>query len=154
MLSSKIALEVSINSCDIIVRVENEMGEKVNEDVGSGKAIPSSVDNIQTDYPENQLEVSSGLTTSPAAEKKKRQKKSSKDHINKSTASTTTPKTILNEREKVSGNIDLVNATSESIPNSGGEKLADTLVDAIQNGKFDSWSNIVLYYQMSLESFY
>lgn len=146
MLSSKIALEVSINSYDIIVRVENEMGEKVNEDVGSGKAIPSSVDNIQTDYPENQLEVSSGLTTSPATEKKKRQKKSSKDHINKSTASTTTP--------KVSGNIDRVNATSESIPNSGGEKLADTLVDAIQNGKFDSWSNIVLYYQMSLESFY
>ncbi|XP_010435555.1 PREDICTED: uncharacterized protein LOC104719341 [Camelina sativa] len=92
---------------------ENEMGEKINEDVGSAKAKPSSVDNIQTDnlvsYPESELEVSSGLTTGPATKKKKKQKKSSKDRINKSTA------------------------TSESISISRGEKPADTLVDAIQN---------------------
>ncbi|EFH44755.1 CIP4.1 [Arabidopsis lyrata subsp. lyrata] len=84
---------------------ENEIGEKINEDVGSGKAIPSSADNIQTDnlvsYPENQLEVSSGLTTSPVTEKRKRQKKSSKNDINKSTAATTTAKIIMNEREKM-----------------------------------------------------
>lgn len=132
------------------VHVENEIGEKINEDVGSGKAIPSSADNIQTDnlvsYPENQLEVSSGLTTSPVTEKRKRQKKSSKNDINKSTAATTTAKIIVNEREKVYGSIDCVDATSEPIPNSKGEKLADTLVDAIQNGKLDSWSNIVLLY--------
>ncbi|CAE6201029.1 unnamed protein product [Arabidopsis arenosa] len=116
---------------------ENEIGEKINEDVGSGKAIPSSADNIQTDnlvsYPENQLEVSSGLTTSPVTEKKKRQRKSSKNDINKSTAATTTAKIIVNEREKVSGSLDCVDATSESIPNSIGEKLADALVEAIQN---------------------
>ncbi|KAG7548243.1 hypothetical protein ISN44_As12g034410 [Arabidopsis suecica] len=116
---------------------ENEIGEKINEDVGSGKAIPSSADNIQTDnlvsYPENQLEVSSGLTSGPTTEKKKRQKKSSKNDISKSTAATTTSKITVNEREKVSGSIDCVDATSESIPNSKGEKLADTLVDAIQN---------------------
>ncbi|XP_010440829.1 PREDICTED: uncharacterized protein LOC104724081 [Camelina sativa] len=92
---------------------ENEMGEKINEDVGSAKAKPSSVDNIQTDnlvsYPESELEISSGLTTGPATKKKKKQKKSSKDRINKSTA------------------------TSESISISRGEKPADTLVDAIQN---------------------
>ncbi|ANM68161.1 COP1-interacting protein 4.1 [Arabidopsis thaliana] len=117
---------------------ENEIGEKIKEDVGSGKAIPSSADNIQTDkrvsYPDNQLEVSSGLTTGPTTEKKKRQKKSSKNDINKSTAATTTSKIIVNEREKVSGSIDCVDATSESIPNSKGEKLSDTVVDARQNG--------------------
>jgi len=124
--------------------------------VGSGKAIPSSADNIQTDkrvsYPDNQLEVSSGLTTGPTTEKKKRQKKSSKNDINKSTAATTTSKIIVNEREKVSGSIDCVDATSESIPNSKGEKLSDTVVDARQNGKLDSWSNRVLLFSHMLMS--
>ncbi|XP_023634154.1 uncharacterized protein LOC17880365 isoform X2 [Capsella rubella] len=117
---------------------ENEMGEKINEDVGSGKVVPSSVDNIQTDNlvsnPESQLEVSSGLATSLATEKKKKQKKSSsKDHNNKSTAATAASKKIVNEQEKVSVSIHQVDATSESIPDSTGEKLASTLVDAIQN---------------------
>ncbi|KAL1197113.1 hypothetical protein V5N11_001994 [Cardamine amara subsp. amara] len=107
---------------------ENEMGEKTNEDVGSGKALSSSVDTIQT----NNF-AGSGLTTGPATEKKRR-KKSSKDHINQSTAAATTPsREIVNDGEKVSGSIDRVNATSESFPRSIGEKFADTLIDAMQN---------------------
>ncbi|KAG7619193.1 hypothetical protein ISN44_As04g001150 [Arabidopsis suecica] len=112
------------------IQKETELGVKTVEDVGTN--------NMETDtlvsHPENHLVANSELTSTPVTEKKKRQKKSSKNDINKSTAATTTSKIIVNEREKVSGSIDCVDATSESIPNSKGEKLSDTVVDARQNG--------------------
>ncbi|XP_010450481.1 PREDICTED: uncharacterized protein LOC104732613 [Camelina sativa] len=91
----------------LLEAVEKETGmvEKSVEDVGREKI---KADNIAS-HQESHLEANSGLTTSPVPEKKKKLKKSSKDHINKSTA------------------------TSESISISRGEKPADTLVDAIQN---------------------
>ncbi|KFK31808.1 hypothetical protein AALP_AA6G161300 [Arabis alpina] len=117
---------------------ENEMGDKIDDDAGIGRAIPSATENIQTDnfvsYPENQLEASSGLITGTATEKKKRRKKSSKDHVNQSTAAATTlSREIVNGREKVSGSIDHVGATSEVFPNLGGEKIVNAHIETIQN---------------------
>lgn len=60
-----------------------------NDERGEGRKLaPSVVDNLQTDElvtnADNQLEASSGLTTGPATEKKRKRTKSSKDHIKQS----------------------------------------------------------------------
>ncbi|CAN8232753.1 unnamed protein product [Cochlearia groenlandica] len=109
---------------------ENETGEKMDVDMGSEKAIPTAADIVQTDTfvsdPVNKLEGNSVLTAGPAIEKKRKHKKSTKEKTTQSTADTTISK--VNEREKVSGSIDRVALTSDS----GAEKRADTLVNAIE----------------------
>ncbi|ESQ29046.1 hypothetical protein EUTSA_v10023229mg [Eutrema salsugineum] len=107
---------------------ENKMVEKSVEDVRRDN---NEADNLAS-HPENYLDANSGLTTRTDTEKKKRRKKSSKDDINQSSVATTISGDIVNEINKVPGNVDRVDATSESLPISRNGNLGNPFPEARQ----------------------
>lgn len=121
------------------------MGEKSVEDVGRDNIV---INNLAS-HPANPLEANSGLTSpvTPVTEKKKKRKKSSKDHIDQSSAAaTTTSREIANEIKEVPGNVDRLDATSESFPISRRENLG--------KGNFSSLLNLVILYNQVSEGIY
>lgn len=123
--------------------VDGQITSQDDERGEGSKLAPSVVDNLQTaelvTNADNQLEASSGLTTGPATEKKRKRTKSSKDHIKQSTAAATkTSRKVVNEINKVPGNVDCVDATSKSFPIPERETLGYPLVEATQKGNVNS----------------
>jgi hypothetical protein len=123
-----------------------------DDERGEGRRLaPSALDNLQTaevvTNADNQLEASSGMTTGPATEKKRKRTKGSKDHIKQSTAAATTnSRKIVNEINELPGNGDCGDATSKSLPIPERETLQNPLVEAIQKGNLNSLLNLVILY--------